>query len=260
MKDFTGNQLLGTRALRKQLTVLTLLASLATMNTMAADPAEKDSTPVLKLSAKSLKGKIEDKSLVKEWSALTGPALVYNEVTDVKPPVFTASSPSSSPAVYFAPGTCLGIKGFSKQYLAGKSFTIFVRSIPVTPYFGLCGNAFQGGSAAPRLYLCAAQFVYNETANSILAIPTEKKYVNQETLFIYHYDAGSGTMKYFLNGTLQGEKSGVSPVDSFGGGGSIAIPWLAGDKPQEGYLLDLIVFNSALSSEEIKKVSDSILK
>ncbi|MCX6984000.1 MAG: hypothetical protein NT118_04495, partial [Lentisphaerae bacterium] len=193
----------------------------------------------------------------KEWPALTGPALVYNEVTDVKPPVFTASSPWGSPAVYFASGTCLGIKEFSKQYLAGKSFTVFVRSIPVTSYFGLCGNGLEGGGAIPRLYLCAAQFTYNESDNNISAT---QKSLNQETLFIYHYDAVSGTMKYFLNGNLQGEKSGVSPVDSFGGGGSIAIPWLAADSPQEGYLLDLIVFNKALSSEEIKKVSDSILK
>jgi hypothetical protein len=259
MKDFTGNQLSVKSALWKQFTILTLLASFAAMNIMAAEPAGKDSTPVLKLSAQSLKGKIEDKAVVKEWPALIGPALVYNELDNIKPPVFTASSPAGSPAVHFAPGTCMGVKEFSKKYLGGKSFTVFVRSIPVTYFFGLCGNGLLGGGATPRLYLCADGFTYNESANTISAtsVVSYKKFLNQETLFVYYYDAISGTMKYFLNGDLLGEKKNVPVVDGFGGD---ALAIFSPGTPQEGYLLDLIVFDSALSTEEIKKVSDSIRK
>jgi hypothetical protein len=212
-------------------------------------------TPILKLSAQSLKGKIEDKGAVKEWKAIVGPSLVYTESKDVTPPLFSESSPTGAPAVYFPLNSCLGINGFSQKYLAGKSFTVFVRCIPVTRDFGIGGNGLMGGGGVPRLYLCPTYFIYNQNESNIANPPA--KFLNQEGIFVYYYNATEKTMKYFMNGTLLNEKKDIAPVDRFTGG-CLAIPLLVAGKPQEGYLSDLIIFDQALSDDEIAKVAGKI--
>ena len=232
-----------------------LMASSVAVELNAQGTPDTAKTPILKLSAKSLKGKIEDKGDVKEWPAIIGPALVYTQSKEFTPPLFSESSPIGAPAVYFPRNSCLGISGFSQKYLAAKSFTVFVRCIPVTRDFGIGGNGLMGSVGVPRLYLCPTYFIYNQNESNIANPPA--KFLNQESIFVYYYNAAEKTMKYFMNGTLLNEKKDIAPVERFTGG-CLAIPLLVGGKPQEGYLLDLIIFDQALSDDEIAKVAAKI--
>ena len=248
-------RILNSGSIRLGLLAVFLMASSVAVELNAQGTPDTAKTPILKLSAKSLKGKIEDKGDVKEWPAIIGPALVYTQSKEFTPPLFSESSPTGAPAVYFPPKSCLGINGFSQKYLAAKSFTVFVRCIPVTRDFGIGGNGLMGSGGVPRLYLCPTYFIYNQNESNIANPPA--KFLNQVGIFVYYYNAAEKTMKYFMNGTLLNEKKDIAPVERFTGG-CLAIPLLVGGKQQEGYLFDLIIFDQTLSDDEIAKVAAKI--
>jgi hypothetical protein len=210
---------------------------------------------VLVISVKNLAGKFENEAKVTKWPATVGQDLVNIPTNKLTAPVYVANSPAGGAAVHFPAGSGLCIPGFSKQFLAGKSFTIFMRSVPQSQYFGLCGNASNGGAGVPRLFLTAGMYAYNELAN-IIAAPQDR-YLNQESLFVYRYDAENKIMRMMLNGVVMNEKKNIAPVSSFGGD-ALAVPMQVGNKPQEGFLLDVVVFDRVLNDAEINQTAKFI--
>jgi hypothetical protein len=243
--------------MKKSLSLALMVAGLLPLFSNNVENKTEVNGAVLNLSAQSLAGKVEDGAAVIKWPAVIGPDLVYNPNPKQKPPVFVLKSPFGNPAVHFTANTCLGIRGFSKQYLAGKSFTIFVRSIPVVPDFGICGNIINGDGGIPRLYLSANSFIYDQMANNISV--SANKVLNKETLCTYIYDAELSTMKFMVNSVLVKERESAKKVNSFGGD-ALAVPFLAAGKPQEGYLLNLVIFERVLNENEIKQVTEQITK
>jgi hypothetical protein len=219
-----------------------------------AEEAAELKGAVLVISIKSL-DKLQNEAKVTKWPATVGQDLVNIPTTKLTAPVYVANSPAGGAAVHFPAGSGLCIPGFSKQFLAGKSFTIFMRSVPQSQYFGLCGNASNGGAGVPRLFLTAGMYAYNELAN-IIAAPQDR-YLNQESLFVYRYDAENKIMRMMLNGVVMNEKKNIAPVSSFGGD-ALAVPMQVGNKPQEGFLLDVVVFDRVLNDAEINQTAKFI--
>ena len=54
----------------------------------------------------------------------------------------------------------------------------------------------------------------------------------------------------YVNGKLMKEISNIAKTDTFGGG-ALAVPFRAAGQGQEGYLLDLVIYASALSEVEM---------
>jgi len=243
--------------MKKLIAVVLAIGSLSPAFSINATDETEVKNAVLNLSAKSLVGKVDDGTTVTKWPATLGPDLVFSSKSKRKPPVFVLKSPSGNPAVHFTINTSLGIPGFSKQYLSGKSFTIFVRSIPVTPTFGLSGNHLNGNGGIPRLYLCASRFCYDEITSSIDIPPATV--LNKEMIFTYIYDENTASIKFLVNAKLAGEKKNIKRADNFEGN-SLAVPFLAGNTAQEGYLLNLVVFDRVLNENDIKQVTEQITK
>ncbi len=241
--------------MKKSLSLALIVTGLLPLFSSNAENKAEVNGAVLNLSAQRLAGKVEDGAAVIKWPATIGPDLVYNPNPKQNPPVFVLKSPFGNPAVHFTANTCLGIRGFSKQYLAGKSFTIFVRSIPVVPDFGICGNDINGGGGAPRLYLCATSFCYNELSSVINISPATV--LNKEIIFTYIYDENTASIKLLVNSKLAGEKKNIKKADTFGGT-SLAVPFFAANKSQEGYLLNVVVFDRVLTSDEIERVAEKL--
>jgi hypothetical protein len=241
--------------MRKFIVILLVGAGLASGITTSAEETTELKGAVLVISVKNLAGKFENEAKVTKWPATVGQDLINIPTTKLTAPVYVANSPAGGAAVHFSAGSGLCIPGFSKQFLAGKSFTIFVRSIPQSQYFGFCGNASNGGAAVPRLFLTAGMFAYNELTNTVGA--SQDRYLNQESLFVYRYDAENKIMRMMLNGTVMNEKKNVAPVNNFAGD-ALAVPMQVGNKPQEGFLLDIVVFDRVLNDAEIKQTAKFI--
>jgi hypothetical protein len=177
-----------------------------------------------------------------------------------KAPIFLAKGPSGKPAVHFSPGSRMAINGFANDHLAGKSFTVMVNSVSDTPGFGLCGNRPNGSGGAPRLYLTPALYAYDALADAKgqrMRVPVDAFSPGKESVYAYLYDAPAKVMRLYMNGTLIEERQGVETANTFMGG-ALAIPFKADGNEQDGFLLDLAIFDHALSASQIAAATTAL--
>jgi hypothetical protein len=111
--------------------------------------------------------------------------------------------------------------------------------------FGICGTNPNGDGGVPRLYATSITFTYDKLENAIAFKDVFEKPVS----LIFEYDKDKQTAKVFRDGKLIGEKSDISPVDTFGSGW-LTIPFQCAEQPRSGYVAKLLVFKRVLPDTE----------
>ena len=208
------------------------------------------------LSADGLSECINDGAPIHCWKSLVGP--------DAKPPVeplldgrmpqqpkFSMTAMNGRPAVRFhREEAMLAISGFANETLAEGEFTVLLLSNSEDPDFGLSGNARNGRGGEPRLYMTREVFRYDvlHPAIEVDAPP------NLPSVTAYTHD-GKDTARAYMNGAKQGKQTGFPVVESFGGGGHLAMPYWAANEPRQGDISEVVIFNRKLTSKDIERIS-----
>jgi hypothetical protein len=213
--------------------------------------AQMPDAPILSLSADSLK--LEDGAPVNAWKSAEGLEMLVPVATlrgkAIVPPIFSANGMAGCPAVFFkvegGNPAGLTLRDFAKNKLTNSSFTIALLMQAVNTGFGICGTNPNGDGGVPRLYATNITFTYDKLENAI----EFKDVFEKPVALIFEYDKDKQTAKVFRDGKLIGEKSNISPVNTFGGGW-LTIPFQSAALPRSGYIAKLTVYNRVLSDTE----------
>lgn len=207
------------------------------------------------LSAGSLLATIKDGDPVRTWPAIAGPSATIPSTSRLseakgKAPMLGAAILNGHPAVRFdGVDDQLAIRGFSNAYLAGKPFTVILVTQSQDNWFGVGGNAENGGGGIPRLYLTRANYHYDKHGEKVsVAAPQDAPAIT-----VYQHD-GETTASARTNGRPAGSRNDLPVVREFGSGGNLACPQWTGTDSHPGDVAEIIAYDRKLTLAEIESV------
>jgi hypothetical protein len=208
--------------------------------------------PTLKLwlSAESMAGNAADGDPVKRWLARVGPeatvpaAKILGGLTPAAP-TYQSQAVNGRPALRFdGIDDQLFIESFANEHLAGSAFTIVMVSRSDSDDFGICGNSPSGGGGVPRLYLTRRNFRYDDLYKGL-----EPRVHGSDTAISVFTHDGTSTIAAWVNGSSNGQTTGLKVVAEFGGG-HLAMPFRSGNRGQAGEIAEIIVYTRRLTNTE----------
>ncbi|MBX3731182.1 MAG: chitobiase/beta-hexosaminidase C-terminal domain-containing protein [Verrucomicrobiae bacterium] len=214
------------------------------------DIAKSPNTKLWLQPATDLRG-LAHNAPVAAWTPTIGPVLrapatLLPTLNANTPPIYRTNALNGAPGVYFNGTNCISVGRLMNEVGIPRSFTVVMISQSEDSDFGMCGNGGNGGGGIPRFYFTRGQFSYGEretylgmTSGSSVEMTT----VRMNT---------AGKIEVFKNGSVVGTGN-ASLVTAFAGG-AFAVPWGKGNKVPAGTLGEVIVFNRALTDEELESV------